>query len=254
MTFVNSYADETRAAAYATLDFPGTYHLAFRDLPRLFAAHTSGSGALDFGCGAGRSTRFLRGRGFAVIGVDISAEMLRRAHDLDPTGDYRRVGDADLTALGGSRFDLVLSAFTFDNIPTREQKVALFRQLRTLLAERGAIVNVVSTPDIYTHEWASFSTLDFPENWRARPGDVVRTIITDVGDRRPVDDVLWPDAWYREVYEAAGLEVVAHERPLATGDEPIAWVSETTVAPWSLYVLRPGMDDTPRAWWGHALA
>jgi hypothetical protein len=31
--FANTYADPSRAAAYAGLAFPGTYHLAFRDLP-----------------------------------------------------------------------------------------------------------------------------------------------------------------------------------------------------------------------------
>ena len=36
---------------------------AFRDLPRLFREHVSGQRAVDFGCGTGRSTRFLRGSG-----------------------------------------------------------------------------------------------------------------------------------------------------------------------------------------------
>ena len=34
-TFGNVYEDEERARAYATLQFPGTYYLAFRDLPAL---------------------------------------------------------------------------------------------------------------------------------------------------------------------------------------------------------------------------
>ena len=34
-TFGNVYEDEERARAYATLEFPGTYYLAFRDLPAI---------------------------------------------------------------------------------------------------------------------------------------------------------------------------------------------------------------------------
>jgi len=28
-------------------------------------------------------------------------------------------------------------------------------------------------------------------------------------------------------------------RPLATGAEPVQWVSETKISPWSIYVLGP---------------
>ncbi len=34
---------------------------------------------LDFGCGTGRSTRFLKQLGFVVTGIDISADMLEVA-------------------------------------------------------------------------------------------------------------------------------------------------------------------------------
>ena len=35
-------------------------------------------------------------------------------------------------------------------------------------------VNIVSTPEIYTHEWVTFTTRQFPENARARCGDDVQ--------------------------------------------------------------------------------
>jgi SAM-dependent methyltransferase len=247
MSFVNSYADPRRAAAYATLGFPGTYYLAFRDLPAIIAARVPGGAALDFGCGTGRSTRFLRRLGFDVIGVDVAAAMLDRARQADPGGDYRLVREGKLDSVSPASFDLVFSAFTFDNIPGRKRKISLFRQLRALLRGGGGIVNLVSTPDIYTHEWASFSTRDFPENLRARPGERVRTVMKDVDDPRPVDDILWPDDAYREVYAAAGLQVAEVHRPLAKGDEPIDWVNETRIAPWCVYLLTPaGSPLRPR--------
>ena len=36
----------------------------------------------------------------------------------------------------------------------------------------------------------------------------------------------------------AGLDVVDVRRPLGDPAEPYAWVSETSVAPWSIYVLQ----------------
>lgn len=90
-TFGNVYEDEERARAYATLQFPGTYYLAFRDLPVLIRRYKHGSSALDFGCGTGRSTRLLRNLGLNAVGADISQAMLQQARALDPSGKYRLI-------------------------------------------------------------------------------------------------------------------------------------------------------------------
>jgi len=157
--FSNVYDDKARADAYAKLEFPGTYYLAYRDLPAIVSEHAQGTKALDFGCGTGRSTRFLLELGFdPVVGVDIAERMVARARELDRRGEYRLVPDGDLSGLGSGTYDLVLSVFTFDSIPAMEKKVALFRSLKDLLRAGGRIVNLVSSPDIYVNEWASFST------------------------------------------------------------------------------------------------
>lgn len=231
------YDDARRADAYAKLEYPGTYHLAFRDLPGLIREHAGGRSALDFGCGAGRSTRFLRGLGFDVVGVDIADHMLARARAIDPGGDYRLLPDGELGGVPAAAFDLVLSAFTFDNVPTMERKVALFRGLARALKPGGRIVSVVSSPEIYVNEWASFSTRDYPENRAVKSGGTVRIVMLDVEDRRPVEDIVWSDEDYEAVYRDAGLRVLAKHRPLGHASEPYAWVSETTIAPWVVYVL-----------------
>jgi SAM-dependent methyltransferase len=238
MDFQNVYDDEQRAVSYARLEYPGTYYLAFRDYPEIISTHVQGRKAIDFGCGAGRSTRFLQTLGFAAIGVDISADMIRKAREIDPQGDYRLIPDGDFSFFQKGTYDLVLSAFTFDNIPTLERKVGLFAELGSLLFPEGRIVSLVSSPEIYTHEWASFSTKDFPGNRLARSGDKVKIIMTDVEDRRPVEDVLWTDESYQEVYRKAGLERIQTHKPLAKESEPYPWVNETRIAPWVIYVLK----------------
>ena len=235
--FHNVYDDEERAGAYAELGFPGTYYLAFRDLPSILAEHVTGRRALDFGCGTGRSTRFLRSLGFDVVGVDISRPMLDRAQELDASGDYWHVSSGDLGDLEGCAFDLVLSAFTFDNIATLEQRESALASLKGILCEGGRIVSVVSSPEIYVNEWASFSTRDYPENREARSGDTVSIVMLDVADRRPVTDVVCTDEDYQVLYQRTGLRVLQTLRPLATGAEPTEWKSETEIAPWVIYVL-----------------
>jgi SAM-dependent methyltransferase len=238
--FSNVYDDDVRADAYDTLEFPGTYYLAYRDLPAILRGHVRGTTALDFGCGTGRSTRFLRRLGFDVLGVDISERMIARARERDPGGEYRLVRDGDLGDLAADDRDLVLSAFPFDNIPTMERKVALLQALERLLKPDGRIVNLVSSPEIYTHEWASFSTRDYPENRKAANGDTVRIVMLDVADRRPVEDILWTDGAYAETHRRAGLACIGTHRPIGKPSEPYPWVSETTIAPWVIYVLGRG--------------
>ena len=239
--FSNSYNDAECARKYAKLEFPGTYYLAFRDIPQLIGRYVKGLVALDFGCGAGRSTRFLRDLGFDACGIDISGSMLTEAVKADPVGKYILTTDGELGMIEDSSMDLVLSAFTFDNIPSEKNKLDLFREFLRILKPAGIFINLVSNPGIYLHEWASFTTKDFPENGLARTGAVVKIINTSAGHTRPVDDILFPWQDYRRLYDQAGFKVLEHHEPLASRSEPIEWINETRIAPWSVHVVGDGL-------------
>lgn len=238
MPFSNVYDDAERAGAYATLEFPGTYYLAYRDLPAVFAEHITGREALDFGCGAGRSTRFLKKLRFGAIGIDISSSMLRLATNADPDGEYRLVDDGDFSAFEPARFDLILSAFAFDNIPGVAKRCKLLGSLAQLLNDHGRMILLGSTPDIYQHEWVSFTTKDFPQNRAAQSGQPVRIVMKDVRDERPVIDIVWFHEDYLKLFAASELDLVAHYTPLGRENEPSAWTTERSIAPWVIYVLK----------------
>ena len=67
---------------------------------------------------------------------------------------------------------------------------------------------------------------------------MVKVVTTKYSDARPVEDIIWPHEDYLKVYRKAGLEMLHVARPLATGDEGIDWKSETSVAPWAIYLLK----------------
>jgi SAM-dependent methyltransferase len=240
LSIPNAYDDARRAEAYATLEFPGTYYLAFRDLPAIIARNVKGRVALDFGCGAGRSSRFLQQLGLDVIGIDISASMLQMARGADPEGSYRLVDDGDFSALEPGGFDLVLSAFAFDNIADAARRVGLLRGLRKLLNRDGRMILVGAAAEIYTHEWVSFTTQRFPQNRGARSGEPVRIVMTDVADQRPIVDFLWLHEDYLRLFGAAGFELLARHQPLGREQEPYPWQTELSIAPWVIYVLGSG--------------
>ena len=238
MPFSNVYDDAERARAYAALEVPGTYYLAYRDLPAIIAQHVTGERALDFGCGAGRSTRFLTNLGFDTVGIDISSSMIELAAEMDSSGTYQLVNDGDFSSFASASFDLIFSGFAFDNIPDVAKRCQLLRGLRALLKETGRIILLGSTPEIYQHEWASFTTQAFPENRQAKSGQPVRIVMKDVTDARPVIDIVWFHDDYLKFFAATELDLVASFTPLGRADEPYDWLSETTIAPWVIYVLK----------------
>lgn len=237
MAFENSWGNSVRSVNYSKLEFPNTYYLAYRDLPAIIATHIKGHRAIDFGCGTGRSTRFLKQLGFDATGIDISEDMLAHARQLDPGGEYRLVNNGQSYPFPPGRYNLVQSVFTFDNIPGWQTRIAILKALSVLLCASGKLICLDSNPKIYTHEWASFTTKHFPENKSARTGDIVKIIMTDVDDQRPVEDILWTEADYYRLFDLAGLQPEATYKPLGSDNEPYAWVTEKEIAPWFIFVL-----------------
>lgn len=236
--FENSWGNQKRAESYSRLEFPNTYYLAYRDLPEIISKHIGGSRAIDFGCGTGRSTRFLKQLGFNVIGIDIAKDMLAIAKNMDISGDYQLVSNGNYNHLGVNQFDLVQSIFTFDNIPGWDNRTKILIGLRDLLKPAGKIICLDSTPELYINEWASFTIKDFPENRTAKTGDIVKDIMLDVEDRRPVEDIYWSETDYQNLFTRAGLEIEAIYKPLGKEDEPFEWISEKKIAPWMIFVLK----------------
>jgi SAM-dependent methyltransferase len=238
MNFENSWGNQTRAESYSKLEFPNTYYLAYRDLPEIISKHVTGKRAIDFGCGTGRSSRFLKQLGFDVIGIDISNDMLEIARNFDLSGEYKLVSNGKYDHLGLNQFDLVQSIFTFDNIPGWENRTNILKGLRDLIKPTGRLICLDSTPELYVNEWASFTTKDFHENRIAKTGDIVRDIMLDVEDKRPVEDIFWSVEDYHKLFNLAGLEIEITYKPMGYSNEPFDWKSEKEIAPWMIFVLK----------------
>ncbi len=77
----------------------------------------------------------------------------------------------------------------------------------------------------------------YDDEERARAGEMVRVTMLDVPDRRPVEDIVWTERDYAETFAAAGLDALEVHRPLGNDQDPFRWVSEYTIAPWTIHVL-----------------
>ena len=78
--------------------------------------------ALDFGCGVGRLTRALAGSFREAVGLDISAEMVRLARELNEGRNCRFEVNVreDLGALESASFDFVYTALVLQHMPSTE--------------------------------------------------------------------------------------------------------------------------------------
>lgn len=95
---------------------------------------------LDVGCGTGRTTKVLVEAGFDVTGIDISAEMVRRANQhID--GVTFCVADAVNIPFDELSFDHVLFSYNgLDYIPTQEERKQALRELWRVLRTDGYFV------------------------------------------------------------------------------------------------------------------
>jgi toxoflavin synthase len=108
----------------------------------------SGKHVLDVGCGDGVWSRLIKRSGaHRVVGVDISAEMIRLAREaeaVDPLGiEYHVRAAQDLEPLG--EFDAVVAVFVFLFADTKTQLARMCERIRANLVGGGQLVAIVTS-------------------------------------------------------------------------------------------------------------
>jgi SAM-dependent methyltransferase len=227
---------EQHAGDYAELGMEGTQYLAFRDVPILIQEHAGNiENVLDYGCGAGRSTRFLKRLGFEAVGVDVSQEMLEQARSKDPSGQYHHIPSGHLP-FEDSEFDLVFSSFVFLEISRIEEIESVLKEMKRVLRKDGTVIFITSSMEASEGDWVSLS-YSFPENDRPlRSGDTVKLLIRGIDV--VLHDYYWTDDDYTQAAKRAGLKLAKIHKPLGSDDDSIAWQDETKMSPVAIYVLR----------------
>jgi 2-polyprenyl-3-methyl-5-hydroxy-6-metoxy-1,4-benzoquinol methylase len=92
--------------------------------------------ALDAACGTGRHSGYLASRGHRVIGVDSSADMLRRARERVPDGEFHR-GDLHRLPLPDDQVDLAVCALALAHLTDLRPA---FAELARVLRPGGHLV------------------------------------------------------------------------------------------------------------------
>lgn len=143
----NKYDDETFFSAYQQmtrsvkgLEGAGEWHVFKSLLPEL-----KDKIVLDLGCGFGWHCRYVREeQASSVIGVDISAKMLKRARELtnDPSIIYQQKPIEDID-FPNAQIDVVISSLAFHYVETFE---AICKKIYDMLKPGGSFIFSVEHP------------------------------------------------------------------------------------------------------------
>ncbi|NEO28186.1 MAG: class I SAM-dependent methyltransferase [Kamptonema sp. SIO4C4] len=218
---------------YSQLQIEKTYFLAFRAVAELLAGYEhQGKRVLDFGCGTGRSTRFLQNLGLAPVGVDINSSMLRQAQQFG--GDYYLLESENLPFPRQS-FEIIFQSFVLLEYASTADMEATFQEFHRVLTDNGIIVIVTGSEEYYRHDWLSFE-MGKSAHSSLQSGCKVPVSIRDT--EIVLFDYYWTDQDYRQVFQNSGFTVVKAQYPLAQGNEPFAWISECEFPCWTIYMLK----------------
>jgi len=225
---------DSLAVEYAKLGIADTFYLAFRDIPDILAKYFVRGKALDFGCGTGRSTRFLKSLNFDVLGVDINHNMLEQAKGLDHSGSYLHIRKGNFPFRNAS-FDLIFSSFVFIEISSKKEIKNTLVGMRRILKTDGIIVIVTSSENSHMGNWLSFS-YDFKENKKKiRSGGQIKILIKNIDV--VINDYYWTEKDFKDLFSCAGLKVLDIFKPLGKKDDPYDWIDEGAIPPVTIYIL-----------------
>ena len=140
-------------------------------LPRL----APGSRVLDLGCGPGVPVAAALARQHRVVGVDFSAEQIRRARANVPTAEFV-LADLMSLALPDASFDAAVAFYSIFHLP-REEHEELLRRVHRWLAPGGHLLATVvrAREDAYTED-GFFGVRMYWSNWGRE--DYVRMLET----------------------------------------------------------------------------
>ncbi len=215
-----------------------TDYLVTRELPNMISALQldPNDKILDFGCGAGLSTRFIKSLGYVnCIGIDINEPMLQLARENDPSGEYYLSYSESLMPFEANTFRTVIAIFVLFEISTLQKMKKIFEEISRVLTKEGTFIAITGSEHLYYQQWVSLDP-NFPENQHLKSGDLCRIRLT------PIDlilsDYYWTDHDYTQTANTAGFTLSQKKFPLGSFKDDIQWKDEINYPPFVFYEFK----------------
>ena len=122
-------------------------------LDRLAAGVEEGGLICDLGCGPGQIAHYLHERGARVIGVDLSAQMIELARQLNPGLEFKQ-GNMQALDVEDEAWAGIAAFYSLIHVP-REQVVDVLLELKRVLRPGGLLLLAfhIGTEVVHVEEW-----------------------------------------------------------------------------------------------------
>ncbi|QQG52338.1 MAG: class I SAM-dependent methyltransferase [Candidatus Falkowbacteria bacterium] len=105
----------------------------------------NGAKVLDAGCGNGRLLEAFRDKTIDYLGIDNSAALLNLAKANYPNYNFQELdlsaaNFSDVNFLAGQKFDFIFCIAVLQHIPSRDLRVQLLKNFKTLLVPGGQLI------------------------------------------------------------------------------------------------------------------
>lgn len=224
------------ADAYSIFEITGTSFLAFKNIPELIEKYVHGTTALDFGCGCGRSTRFLFSLGLNPIGVDNCPYFIKKAKQTSDGLKYILTKDGKIPFQDG-QFDLVFSSFVLLMISSKKELLKTCQELCRVMKKDATCIIITGSHHMHSpkRKWVSYDT-NFPENDKMSRGSPVKLKIKETN--AIFQDYNWYDQDYQTALKKAGFKIIEKLTPIAPESKEKLWLSENKFSPFFIYVVK----------------
>jgi ubiquinone/menaquinone biosynthesis C-methylase UbiE len=226
--------DSHKAEIYSKLGIRNTGYLGFRDIPRLIQQYAHGKKTLDYGCGAGRSSSFLRELGLEVEGMDISSAMIAQARLNDKLGHYTKIYSAAIPRESNS-YDIVFSSLVLFEISLKTELTLVFKEVYRVLKKDAIFIILTGSSDMYSHPWLTLNA-DYEQNTNLKSGSIAKVRLEEID--LEFEDYFWTDEDYESIIKTTHFTLLERLKPLGTPFDGYPWRSETRVSPYVIYVLK----------------
>lgn len=176
---------------------------------------------LDFGCGTGRSTAFLKALGAKrVYGVDHDQNMLDAALSAGIDGAAFMLADETIP-LPDAAVDGAVSLNVFVEIRTLSQMRRICEEVARTLRPGGAFIVESTSPMAFGHTFRSYS---YPEAEGLTSGSRTPCVVTTIDGQFIIEDTYWTEEDYTSALTHAGLTVTAISYPMPR--DPSDWSTD----------------------------
>lgn len=141
---------------------------------------------VDIGAGAGRTTRWLEGKGYAVLSVDLSMEMLRRTREGRP-GAWLALADMRNVPVVGGGCDALTAFFSLGHI-SKAGVPSVLSEFNRVVRPGGAVIISVRWgvgDEVMSKEWTGGHVMHFSDFLEEELGELLagayfRTVDTEL--------------------------------------------------------------------------